>query len=150
MVWDSTFLYQISPRCSVSRMPGWFCPCLRPSPSQVTCQGSRPMVMFPHMDICSNVSLKRWTNMERILTAHHLISCKCWLTHDYFLGLWWLELELLTMLPRCDDHGASVQTWPGPGATPDTGAAQHTTIYPLGFTSPSLLAILKISNRFDA
>ena len=89
-------------RCSVSRMPGWLCPC--PRPSQVTCQGSRAMEMFPHMDICSNVSLKRWTNMERILTTHHLISCKYWLTHDYFLTLWSLQLELKTMLPRCDDH----------------------------------------------
>ena len=35
-----------------------------PRPRAVSCQSSRSMVILPHMDICSNLSLKRWTNME--------------------------------------------------------------------------------------
>ena len=58
--WGSIFLCLIRPAPVPAHAPGL-----------LSAQSSRPIVPLPHMDICSSVSLKRWTNKASIPTFRH-------------------------------------------------------------------------------
>ena len=89
--------------------------------SLVSSQGSRSIVPLPHMDICSSLSLKTWTNTESVPTSSHQNACKLDLGRVNFLTLSLLSLIIKKFVPRCVSDSLRMLV------TPESAAAVHTT-----------------------